>query len=112
MIRAMPKQSVLDAMRVWRESAGQLAALSLALVLAVVTFETGRHSVHHLDDNDAAACVVACVASDLSIVEAPAVIPVVLKVVRFVAPDLAPCDPSPRPPSTHQGRAPPLLLSA
>jgi len=112
MIRAMLEGSFRDAMRVWRESAGQLAALSLALVLAVVTFETGRHSVHHLDDDDAAACVVACVASDLSIVEAPPVIPVALNVVRFVAPDFALCDPSTRPPSTHQGRAPPLLLSA
>jgi hypothetical protein len=98
--------------RSWRESAGQLAAVSLALVLVVVTFETGRHSAHHLDDDDATACVVAAVAGHLSIVEAPTVTPPVIEVVSFVVPDAVPSDSLTRPPEVHRGRAPPLLLSA
>jgi hypothetical protein len=112
MIRAMLERSFRDAMRMWRESAGQIAALSLVLVLAVVTFETGRHSVHHLDDDDAAMCVVAAVTGELSIVEAPPVTPPVLEVVSFVTPDAAPSDSHARPLDVHRGRAPPLSLSA
>ncbi len=112
MIRVMRQQSFRDAMRVWRESAGQLAALSLALVLAVVTFETGRHSVHHLGDDDAAACVVAALTGQLSIVEAPPVTPPVLEVVSFVTPDAAPSDSHAGPLDIDRGRAPPLSLSA
>jgi hypothetical protein len=37
---------------------------------------------------------------------------VVLEVVGYVAPDLAHYEVLARPPDAHQGRAPPLLLSA
>jgi hypothetical protein len=89
-----------------------LVVLSLALVLVVVTFETGLHSVHHLDDDDAAACIVASVDNHLSIVEAPPVIPVVIEVVRYVAPDFPHFELFARPPDAHRGRAPPPLPSA
>ena len=96
-----------------RRSGWRLACLWLVLVLAVVAFETGRHSVHHLNDSGADACVIASAVGHLPIVEAPPAVTVpVDEVVGLVAADAAPPDPSAHPLGAHQGRAPPLSLSA
>jgi len=85
----------------------------LVLLLAVATFETGRHSVHHLDDDDLAACVVACAATNVPVAEAPPVnVAAVADVVRALTIDVGLPAPSSRALDVHEGRGPPPLLSA
>ena len=86
--------------------------VSLVLLLAAATFETGRHSVHHLDDEDLAACVVACAASNVPIDEAPVVSAPVVDVVHPLPIDVAPPATVPRSLDVPEGRGPPLQLSA
>jgi hypothetical protein len=86
-------------------------ALALAVVLPLLGFEVGLHSVHHLDDQQKASqCVVASASTHLNgtPVDAP----------RPVAPiEYAPA-PTPAPPdlaaphrslAPHEGRAPPIV---
>jgi hypothetical protein len=86
-------------------------ALALAVVLPLLGFEVGRHSVHHLDDQQKASqCVVASATTHLNgtPVDAP----------KPVAPiEYAPL-PAPAPPdlaaphrslAPHEGRAPPIV---
>jgi hypothetical protein len=91
----------------------QIAAW-LVILLALVTFETGRHSVHHIDDDDdLAACVVACAATNVPVAEAPPVtVAPVPDVVRFLAIDGGLPTPSTHPLDVREGRGPPRLLSA
>lgn len=92
----------------------RLIAVWLAVVLAGAAFETGRHSVHHIDDDDdLAACVVACTATNVPVAEAPPVtVAPVPDVVRVVAIDGGLPTPSTHPLDVHEGRGPPRLLSA
>jgi len=88
-------------------------AVWLVVVLAGTAFETGRHSVHHLDEDDLAACVVACAVTNVPVAEAPPVTPApVPDVVRFVTSDGGLPTPSAHPLDVHEGRGPPRLLSA
>jgi len=88
-------------------------AVWLVVVLAGTAFETGRHSVHHLDEDDLAACVVACAVTNVPVAEAPPVTPApVPDVVRFVTSDGGLPAPSIDPLDVHEGRGPPRLLSA
>jgi hypothetical protein len=51
------------------------ACLTVAALLALLVFETGLHSVHHLDQPEGAtACAIASVASHLAAVDADAVV--------------------------------------
>jgi len=92
----------------------RLIAAWLVALLAVVTFETGRHSVHHIDDDDdLAACVVACAATNVPVAEAPPVtVAPVPDVVGFLTIDGGLPTPSPHPLGVHEGRGPPRSLSA
>jgi len=91
----------------------QVAFVWFAILLAVLTFETGRHSVHHLDDDEAATCAIACIAEDTPVVGAPPVVttPITCAICRVVV-DRTPPAPSTRPLGVDHERAPPLTLSA
>jgi len=88
----------------------QGAIVAFAMILTVLMFETGLHSVHHLDDGSAqVTCVVASVASrlagatDVAIPESVAL----ASGERLVAePRLAEVV---RPPAPRAGRSPPSL---
>lgn len=91
----------------------RLIAAWLVVLLAVATFETGRHSVHHLDDDDLAACVVACAVTNIPVAEAPAVtVAPIPDIVQLLTIDGGLPTPSTRPLDVHEGRGPPRLLSA
>ncbi len=55
-----------------RRSPRRAAALTLAVLLAMLAFETGLHSVHHLGDPEAG-CVLAATSAHLAAVAAPTV---------------------------------------
>jgi hypothetical protein len=91
----------------------RLIAAWLVLLLAFATFETARHSVHHLDDDDLAACIVACAGTNVPIAEVPPVVVTpVADVVQSLPIDRAPSAVVTRPPDVPEGRGPPLSLSA
>jgi len=99
--------------RPWRTFVCHVLIAWLVVVVTVATFETGLHSVHHIGDEDVATCVIASATTHVPVAEAPpAVSPPVADVIGFVARDVAPSEPSTRPLDAHQGRAPPLPLSA
>jgi hypothetical protein len=87
-------------------------AAALVLLLAVLAFETGVHSVHHLGDpGRGEACAIAATSQHLSGIGVEVVVVGHAPAMRDVAPPadapaLAPC----RPPSPHEDRAPPVLL--
>jgi hypothetical protein len=87
-------------------------ALSLVLLLAVLGFEAGFHSVHHLDDPARAAeCAVAVATAHLagSLVDGVSAGPVALRALCPVVLALpAPVVLLPRAP--HTGRAPPIPI--
>jgi len=85
----------------------------LVLLLAAATFETGRHSVHHLDDDDLAACIVACAAANVPVAEAPSVTAApVADVTCVLTIDAGLPAPSTRALDVPEGRGPPPQLSA
>ena len=88
------------------------AATGLVLLLAVLAFESGVHSVHHLGDSERAqACVAAATSQHLAGVESDAIVVGHAPARREIAPVAlaAPLPPS-RPASPHAGRAPPALV--
>lgn len=92
----------------WRPR--RAVAVALVLVVAVLTFETGLHSAHHLGQaNDVATCVVAWMSTQLSadVVDAtfePPPTPVVeTQVAALAAPAVAARNIAP-----DAGRAPPV----
>jgi hypothetical protein len=113
MIPAMSHAPFRAQLRFRRVSFGRLACLWLVLVLVLLAFETGHHSVHHLSDDATAACVMASAVGHAPAVEAPpvAIVPVA-QAVGSVAADAPLLGPSTRPVGVHQGRAPPPSLSA
>jgi len=85
----------------------------LAVILAILTFETGRHSVHHLDDSEAATCAIASTAGNISVVGAPAVVATPIAcTVGWVVVDRTPPVRSILALGLDHERAPPLALSA
>jgi hypothetical protein len=85
----------------------------LILALAGLTLEIGRHSVHHADDGEAAACVFAAVAGNAPVISAPSVVAAPpLAPVASVATAVACVDRSPLRLGTVEDRAPPHRLSA
>jgi uncharacterized membrane protein (TIGR02234 family) len=97
--------SLVDVFRSRRTVAGLLIAL-----LAVLAFEAGVHSVHHLGDADAAAqCVVASASSDLSGAGAGPVVVIVPAETGDVAPPPQSGTLLPRFAHPDRGRAPPFL---
>jgi len=91
----------------------QLAFVWLAVILAILTFETGRHSVHHVDENEAATCAIASTAGHIPVVGAPAVVATPITwTVGWMVVDRTPPAPSTRPLGLDRERAPPLSLSA
>jgi hypothetical protein len=87
-------------------------ALALVLLVAVLTFESGVHSVHHLDDpSRGSACALASTSQQLSGMEVGAVglerAPVGPGVALSAPVAAAPLA---LPESPHEGRAPPRLV--
>jgi hypothetical protein len=85
-------------------------ALAIVLVLLLFAFETGVHSVHHLNDRQAgAACTVASGTAHVAgtPVDGGASEPLVLVPIARLALDARP-DLDARSLAVHQGRAPPL----
>jgi len=91
---------------------GRLIAAWLVLLLAFATFETGLHSVHHIDDDDLGACVLACAANKVPIAEPPLVVVApVADLVHALPVDGAPRVAVTRPLAVPEGRGPPLPFS-
>ena len=85
----------------------------LAVVLAILTFETGRHAAHHLDDDDAAACAVASATSHTpSLTSPPVVAAAITSTVAWVVVDCTPLAPAACSLGLVHERAPPPSLSA
>ena len=87
--------------------------LVLGLLLAIFTFESGLHSVHHgFDARQYNECTVAAASAHLSAVSADGVLE--MSVVLIAAAPAAESDPA-SPPTRrlepHQGRAPPLAAA-
>jgi hypothetical protein len=85
-------------------------ALAIVFVLALFAYETGVHSVHHLNDRAAsAACVVASGATHVAgtPVDVGAVEPLILASLERLVLDSRP-NVEVRSLAVHQGRAPPL----
>ena len=114
MIRAMHAAASARHVRSCRTSDWwRVIAVWLVVILAGAAFETGRHSVHHLDDDDLASCVVACAVTNVPVAEAPPVTTApVPEVVRFLTSDGGLPTLSTQPFDAHEGRGPPRLLSA
>lgn len=115
MIRAMHAAASARHVRSCRTSDWwRVIAVWLVIILAGAAFETGRHSVHHIDDDDdLAACLVACAATNVPVAEAPPVTTApVPEVVRFLTSDGELPMLSTAPLDAHEGRGPPRLLSA
>jgi hypothetical protein len=99
--------------RSWRSFLCHLLIASLVVIAAIATFESGLHSVHHIDDEDVTTCVIASAATHVPVAEAPPVVSApVAGIIRFEVLDVGPSEPSTRPQDVHLGRAPPLPLSA
>ena len=113
MLRAMAEMPLRAEARSLPACGRRLAFVWLAVVLAILTFETGRHSVHHLDDDEAAACAVASTVGHSPLVDAPPVVvaPFTCAVASVVV-DRTPLAPSARPLGLDHERAPPRSLSA
>jgi hypothetical protein len=82
----------------------------LGLLIGVLAVETGVHSVHHLDDAQAAtACVIAVVTAQVhgAVGEPPAIEDARLAVPVGSVPAPASEQPGPRPRRPDEGRAPP-----
>lgn len=89
--------------------ARRAVVLTLVVILAVLAFENGLHSVHHgLDERRLASCPLGAASSHLSAtpVEDIAAAELILDVVA-VAPERSQPDVAVRALSPHQGRAPP-----
>jgi hypothetical protein len=99
--------------RSWRRVVRHVAIAWLVVIVAIATFETALHSVHHIDDEDVTACVVATAATQVSVAEPAPVISVPApELVDVAAIDVGPSEVSTRPVDVEQGRAPPLPHSA
>jgi hypothetical protein len=113
MIPAMRAAASGLSVRRWRAFVCPLMIAWLVVILAIATLETGLHSVHHIDDNDIAACVIAGAGAHVPIAEAPPIVSApVADSIRLAAIGVASSEPSTRPLGVQQGRAPPPPPSA
>jgi hypothetical protein len=112
-IPAMTVPATEVSVRSWRSFVCHILIAWLVVIAVIATFESGLHSVHHIDDEDITTCVIASGTTHVPAAEAPPVVSApVADIVHFEVIDLAPSEPSTRPRDVHRGRAPPLPLSA
>jgi hypothetical protein len=105
MLRAMRRESLASRQR--------LVCVWLILALACLTVEIARHSVHHADDEETAACAFASAAGHVPAVSAPSFVPAPLPhPIVDVATAVDGLDRSAPRLGTVDERAPPPPLSA